>query len=194
MNSTPLMASIGRMSRATMRPRPCSTFAAYWLQPPGAAPRSTTVVPGLRMRSVRWISSSLNKARERKPASRARFTNTSLSCSCSQRWLDLVRLGMQPNLTEKQKKHLRGLAHARDPVVLIGQGGLSPAVTAELETALGAHELVKVRARVGDRDQRDGIFAELSQQTRSALVQRIGNVAVFYRPRKDKPRIILPAD
>jgi RNA-binding protein len=100
----------------------------------------------------------------------------------------------QKNLTEKQKKHLRGLAHAREPVVLIGQGGLSPAITGELETALGAHELVKVRARVGDRDQRDRIFAELAQQTRSSLVQRIGNVAVFYRPSKDKPRIILPAD
>jgi RNA-binding protein len=101
---------------------------------------------------------------------------------------------MQLDLTERQKKHLRGLAHAREPVVLIGQGGLSPAITAELETALGAHELVKVRARVGDRDQRDEIFAELVKQTKSALVQRIGNVGVFYRPRKDKPRIILPAD
>ena len=103
---------------------------------------------------------------------------------------------MQPSLTltEKQKKHLRGLAHAREPVVLIGQSGLSPAITGELDTALGAHELVKVRARVGDRDQRDSIFAELARQTRSALVQRIGNVAVFYRPSKDKPRIILPAD
>lgn len=101
---------------------------------------------------------------------------------------------MQPNLTEKQKKHLRGLAHAREPVVMIGQAGLSPAITGELETALGAHELVKVRARVGDRDQRDDIFAELAKQTNSTLVQRIGNVGVFYRPRKDKPRIILPAD
>ena len=101
---------------------------------------------------------------------------------------------MQSNLTEKQKKHLRGLAHARDPVVLIGQGGLTPAITAELETALGAHELVKVRARVGDRDERDSIFDQLSQQTQSALVQRIGNVGVFYRARKDSPRIILPAD
>jgi RNA-binding protein len=106
---------------------------------------------------------------------------------------------MQPNptrkdLTEKQKKHLRGLAHAREPIVLIGQAGLSPAITGELETALGAHELVKVRARVGDRDQRDQIFDELATQTQSALVQRIGNVGVFYRPRKDKPRIILPAD
>jgi len=44
------------------------------------------------------------------------------------------------------------------------------------------------------RDQRDSVFAELAQQTESAIVQRIGNGAVFYRPRRDKPRIILPAD
>lgn len=99
-----------------------------------------------------------------------------------------------PELSEKQKKHLRGLAHSREPVVLIGQAGLSPAVAAELETALGAHELVKVRARVGDRDGRDRILADLAQQTGSTLVQRIGNVGVFYRRHKERPRIILPAD
>jgi RNA-binding protein len=99
-----------------------------------------------------------------------------------------------PELSEKQKKHLRGLAHARDPIVQIGQAGLSPAVAAELETALGAHELVKVRARVGDREERDRILADLAQQTGSLLVQRIGNVGVFYRRHKERPRIILPAD
>jgi RNA-binding protein len=97
-------------------------------------------------------------------------------------------------LTEKQKKHLRGLAHGRDPIVLIGQSGLSTAITSELDTALGAHELVKVRARVGDREERDVILTTLASQTGSALVQRIGNVGVFYRRHKDKPRIILPAD
>lgn len=98
------------------------------------------------------------------------------------------------NLSEKQRKYLRGLAHSRDPIVLIGQAGLSPAVTRELDIALGAHELVKVRARVGDREVRDAILEELAQSTGSALVQRIGNVGVFYRPSKDKPRITLPAD
>jgi len=97
-------------------------------------------------------------------------------------------------LSEKQRKYLRGLAHGRDAIVLIGQSGLSPAVTKELEIALGAHELVKVRARVGDRDERDLIFTELEKSTNSALVQRIGNVGVFYRPSKDKPRITLPGD
>ncbi|MGH8188312.1 MAG: YhbY family RNA-binding protein, partial [Steroidobacteraceae bacterium] len=68
--------------------------------------------------------------------------------------------------------------------MLIGQAGLSPAVAAELETALGAHELVKVRARVGARDERDRILADLAQQTGSTLLQRIGNVGVFYRRHK----------
>jgi RNA-binding protein len=95
-------------------------------------------------------------------------------------------------LSERQKKHLRGLAHSKEPIVMIGQAGASEGVTKELEIALGAHELVKVRARVGDREQRDTILEQLAQQTGSQLVQRIGNVGVFYRPSKDKPRIILP--
>jgi RNA-binding protein len=97
-------------------------------------------------------------------------------------------------LTERQKKHLRGLAHAREPIVLIGQSGLSEGVTRELDGALTSHELVKVRARVGDRAERDQILDTLATQTSSTLVQRIGNVGVFYRPHKEKPRIILPAD
>ena len=97
-------------------------------------------------------------------------------------------------LSEKQKKYLRGLAHGKDPIILIGSSGLSPAVAKEFDIALGAHELVKVKARVGDRDERDDILTELAAQSGSSLVQRIGNVGVFYRPHKDKPKIILPGD
>jgi RNA-binding protein len=96
-------------------------------------------------------------------------------------------------LTERQKKHLRGLAHAREPVVLIGQSGLSEGVIRELDGALNSHELVKVRARVGDREGRDQILEELATRTSSTLVQQIGNVGVFYRANKEKPRIILPS-
>lgn len=95
-------------------------------------------------------------------------------------------------LSEKQRKYLRGLAHGRDPIVMVGQSGLSAAVSNELDIALGAHELVKVRARVGDREQRDSILDQLATQTTSTLVQRIGNVGVFYRPHKERPKIILP--
>lgn len=95
-------------------------------------------------------------------------------------------------LTEKQKKYLRGLAHARNPVVLIGQAGGSAAIAKELDGALYTHELVKVKARVSDREERDRIFHHLAAETASALVHRIGNVAVFYRARTEHPRIMLP--
>jgi len=101
---------------------------------------------------------------------------------------------MPQELSEKQKKYLRGLAHGRDPLILIGSSGLSPGVAKEFETALGAHELVKVKARVGDREQRDTILTGLAEQSGSSLIQRIGNVGVFYRQHKDKPKIILPGD
>ncbi len=96
------------------------------------------------------------------------------------------------SLTEKQKKYLRGLAHPRNAIVMIGQHGLSPGVVQELDIALTAHELVKVSARVGDREARDALLTELAKQCTAELVQRIGNVAVFYRPKKDQPRIVLP--
>lgn len=97
-------------------------------------------------------------------------------------------------LSEKQRKYLRGLAHARNPVVMIGNAGLTPGITSEMDTALGAHELVKVSARVGDREQRDAALDQLATATGSTLVQRIGNIGVFYRAHKDKPKIILPGD
>lgn len=95
-------------------------------------------------------------------------------------------------LSTSQKKHLRGLGHGLDPVVLIGQHGLTPGVIAEMDGALTAHELVKVRARVGDRDLRLDILSTLAERTGSELVQRIGNVGLFYRPDKELPKILLP--
>ena len=95
-------------------------------------------------------------------------------------------------LSERQKKHLRRLGHDLHPVVLVGQKGLTPGVTEELRLALDHHELVKLRARVGDRDQRDAILAELARSTGSEFVHRIGNVGLFYRKNSKLPKILLP--
>ena len=96
------------------------------------------------------------------------------------------------NLTEKQKKHLRGLGHPLHPIVTLGQQGLTDAVVQEMERALTDHELVKVRARAGDRDVRDEMLDSLAARTSSQLVQRIGNVGLFYRPDSKLPKIVLP--
>jgi RNA-binding protein len=95
-------------------------------------------------------------------------------------------------LSEKQKKHLRRLAHPMNPIVMLGNAGLTEGVVNELERALTDHELVKVAARVGDRDARDAALATLATRTTSEIVQRIGNVGVFYRRSKSLPKIIIP--
>src|SRR5262245_17475035 len=56
-------------------------------------------------------------------------------------------------LSDRQKKHLRRLGHELHPIVLIGQRGLTDSVIAEFDRALADHELVKLRARVGDREE-----------------------------------------
>jgi RNA-binding protein len=97
-----------------------------------------------------------------------------------------------PELNDAQRKHLRRLGHDRKAIVLIGHAGVGPSVIAELDRALEDHELVKVKARLGDRDARDAALAALASSTRAALVQRIGNVALFYRRHPQKPGILLP--
>jgi RNA-binding protein len=95
-------------------------------------------------------------------------------------------------LSERQRKHLRRLGHALNPVVLVGSRGLTDNVVAELARALDDHELVKVRARVGSRENRDAVFGALAGATSAEIVHRIGNVALFYRQNNRLRKILLP--
>ena len=95
-------------------------------------------------------------------------------------------------LSEKQKKHLRRLAHPMSPLVMLGNAGLTDGVVNELDRALTDHELVKVSARIGERSARNAALDDLALRTASALVQRVGNVGVFYRQRKSLAKILLP--
>jgi RNA-binding protein len=96
-------------------------------------------------------------------------------------------------LNERQRRHLKGLAHPLKPVILMGNAGLTPAVVAETDRALTDHELIKVRLPGAERGERDAALANLAERTSSALVTRIGHVAVLYRPNPQLPRIVLPA-
>jgi RNA-binding protein len=96
------------------------------------------------------------------------------------------------DLSEKQKKHLRRLAHPLNPIVMLGNAGLTDGVVNELDRALTDHELVKVSARVGERHARNAALDSLASRTSSALVQRVGHVGVFYRRHQGLPKILLP--
>ena len=95
-------------------------------------------------------------------------------------------------LSERQRKYLRGLGHALNPVLLIGAGGLTPGVIAEARRALHDHELIKVKFRGAERDARDTGLAELATSTESVLVHRIGHTALYYKRRNDRPGIVIP--
>ena len=95
-------------------------------------------------------------------------------------------------LSENQRRFLRGRAHPLKPTIQIGGKGLTDAVATETARALHDHELIKVRASGADRDARDAMFADLARRTGSALVHRIGHIAVLYRANAAKPGLIIP--
>lgn len=96
-------------------------------------------------------------------------------------------------LSGKQRSHLKGLAHDLDPSVLVGQQGLTDAVVEQVEMALAAHELVKVRLS-GDRDRRRQAAEEIARRLDARLVDSIGRMAILYRAHAEpgERRIELP--
>ena len=91
----------------------------------------------------------------------------------------------KPVLSKQEILALRARAHHLNPVVMIGQHGLTEAVIRETETALRAHELIKVRVLGDERDERLLIGDELCAATGAQLVQHIGKLLVLYRERAD---------
>jgi putative YhbY family RNA-binding protein len=86
-------------------------------------------------------------------------------------------------LTPAERQALKGRAHRLKPVVLIGEAGLTPTVAAEIERALTAHGLVKIRVIGAERGVRAALLAEVCAATAAAPVQHIGKVLVVYRER-----------
>ena len=86
-------------------------------------------------------------------------------------------------LTPAQRKELKGRAHDLDPIVMIGAKGLTDEVVKEVELALKARELIKVRAPALDRDARQVAYQALCERTGAEGVQHIGKVFVLYRRR-----------
>ena len=90
------------------------------------------------------------------------------------------------HLSASERKQKRADAHHLDPVVAIGNDGATAAVRRELEAALDAHGLVKVRVFSDDRVAREALLAELSEALGAAPVQHIGKLLVFWREPRPK--------
>ena len=98
-------------------------------------------------------------------------------------------------LKGSQRKYLRGLAHKLNPSALIGQKGVTPALLEEIEQALDASELIKVKfVDFKEKDQKTELLENIVSSTRSHLAGMVGHVAILYRQNADveKRSIKLP--
>ena len=94
----------------------------------------------------------------------------------------------QIQLTVQQRKVHRAEAHHLDPVVMIGNDGLTPNVHKEIDAALNAHGLIKVRVLGDDRTQREAMYQLLADELNAAPIQHIGKLLVLWRPKPPKAR------
>lgn len=91
-------------------------------------------------------------------------------------------------LTPAERSALRSEAHALNPVVIIGEAGLTPAVLKEIDVSLNAHGLIKVRVFGDDREARIEIYETICEKLGAAPIQHIGKLLVLYRPQKETPK------
>lgn len=92
---------------------------------------------------------------------------------------------MPATLSSKERARLKARAHALEPVVRIGQAGVTPELAAEVDRALAAHELIKVGIAADDRDERRALGDALAEKVDATPVHRVGKVLILWRPRPD---------
>ncbi|MBX3706921.1 MAG: ribosome assembly RNA-binding protein YhbY [Pseudomonadales bacterium] len=93
-------------------------------------------------------------------------------------------------LATRDRKRLRQIAHHLDPVIAVGDQGVSQAVIAETERALDDHELIKVRVHDADREERARVAEALAEACNAVVVQSIGRIVVLYRRNPEaEPRL-----
>jgi RNA-binding protein len=94
-------------------------------------------------------------------------------------------------LNSKQVRFLRSTGQAHNPVVMIGNHGLSENVLHEIDVSLNAHELIKIKVQSDQRELRTQMLQEICEKLGAIAVQHIGKQLLVYRPAAE-PKIILP--
>ena len=90
-------------------------------------------------------------------------------------------------LTSRERADLKARAHALEPSVQVGGAGVTERVVAEVDRALAAHELIKVKIASDDREGRVAAGDEIAERAGAAVVHRVGKIVILWRPRADAP-------
>ncbi len=97
------------------------------------------------------------------------------------------------SLSGKQRRYLRSLGHALNPVVHIGRGGITDQVVSAIDAALTSHELIKIKLGSQSDLERQDAADRAAQATGAEVAQVLGNTVLLYRRHPDRPVIELPA-
>jgi len=93
---------------------------------------------------------------------------------------------MAAMLTSRERAALKARAHALEPVVRIGQAGVTPELVAEVDRALSAHELIKVSGGAADREERRALGDALAASLDATPVHRVGKIVILWRQRPEE--------
>lgn len=91
-------------------------------------------------------------------------------------------------LTRTFLKNLTTKAHQLSPVVMIGSKGLTEQVHKEVEIALLAHELIKIKVNADSAEERKGMIQAMADQHKATVVQHVGHIVVLYRVNPEKKK------
>ena len=94
-------------------------------------------------------------------------------------------------ITSKQRAYLRGLGNTVETILQIGKSGISDTVAAQVNEALTAHELVKMRVLETAPVTPKEAAVELAERLSAEVVQVIGTRFILYRPNPKNPVIVL---
>lgn len=92
-------------------------------------------------------------------------------------------------MNSKERAYFRGLAHKIDPIFSVGKASITPEITAAIDEALEARELIKINVLKNCMDDPREISEILSERTRSEIVQVMGKKITLYKPSKNNPKI-----
>jgi RNA-binding protein len=95
---------------------------------------------------------------------------------------------MEDELPAAERKALKARAHSLNPILQLGEKGLTDAVVAEIERAIAAHGLIKIRAAPLNRDEREVALASICERTGAHAVQHIGKMLVVYRKKPEEAK------
>lgn len=94
-------------------------------------------------------------------------------------------------LSSKQRATLRGMAANIDTIFQVGKGGIGDTLIAQVDDALRARELIKLRVLENSIYTAREAAEEISLKTSSEVVQVIGSKIVLYKKNPKEPKIIL---